>query len=275
MELRRRHRPHARPLKNLDERYVLYENAIETEACDRKGNWIETYCAQARELRLDLGCGKGQFAIAQATAHPDVLLIGLDFDRACIALAAQKACELELGNCVFALADAEDLAMYFDEGEIAGIYLNFSTPHPRKKHADERLTYVDQLISYRPLLKEDGWIEMKTDSAPFYEFSLVQFELAAYDIEWSNTDLHADGIESCVTEFEERLCAKGAKVHGCRAVKAARPFTREQSAELSLFKYLPEDLDSLEYIPFGMEGFVFNERCRKAKEAARLQDSRG
>lgn len=270
MELRKRHRAHARPLKHLEERYEWYARAIETEACERKGAWVESFFPEAVELRLDLGCGKGQFAIAQAQAHPDVLFVGLDFDRACIALAAQKACELELANCIFALADAEDLSDYFAEGELNGIYLNFSTPHPRKKHADERLTYVDQLIAYRPILKEGGWIEMKTDSAPFFEFSLVQFELAAYDIAWSSTDMHADGIESQVTEFEERLCAKGAKVHGCHAVKAERPYTNVQTAELSLFEYLPKDLDSLEYIPFGMEGYVFNMRCRKAKEQARL-----
>lgn len=265
MELRKRHRAHARPLKHLEERYEWYAKAIETEAPARKGKWIESFCPSARELRLDLGCGKGQFAVAQAQANPDILFIGLDFDKACIALAAQKVCELELGNCVFALADAEDLNEYFASGELAGIYLNFSTPHPRKKHATERLTYVDQLISYRIVLADNGWVEMKTDSAPFYEFSLVQFELAGYELTWKSADMHADGIESTVTEFEERLCEKGAKVHGCHAVKTERPFTNEQTAELSLFKYLPEDLDSLDYIPFGMEGYVYNERCRRAK----------
>ncbi len=268
MELRKRHKAHARPLKNLEERYAWYAKAIETEAPTRKGAWIKSFCEHAKELHLDLGCGKGQFAIAQAQAHPDTLFIGLDYDKACIARAAQKVCELELDNCIFALADAEDLREYFAEGELDGIYLNFSTPHPRKKHAEERLTYVDQLIAYRSILKDGGWIEMKTDSAPFYEFSLIQFDLAGYDLSWSSTDMHADGIESYATEFEERLCAKGAKVHGCHAVKADRPYTNEQTAELSLFPYLPEDLDSLEYIPFGMEGYVFNMKCKKARDAA-------
>ena len=274
MELRKRHRPHARPLKHLEERYARYARNIETQAPRRRGAWIAELCPAARELRLDLGCGKGQFAVKQAQAHPDILFIGLDFDRACIALAAQKAYELELSNCVFALADAEDLSDYFESGELSGIYLNYSTPHPRKKHATERLTYVDALIAYRPLLKDEGWIEMRTDSAPFFEFSLVQFDLAGYDIEWATTDLLAghqnDGF-SPATEFEERLLKLGAKVHACRAIKASRPYTHEQTAELSLFEYLPDDLDELEYIPFGMEGYVFNERCRRAKEQARIE----
>ena len=270
MELRKRHKAHARPLKNLEERYGWYARAIELEAAARAGAWIETYCPAARELHLDLGCGKGQFAVAQAQRHPDVLFVGLDYDRTCIALAAQKACELELGNCVFALADGEDLATYFGPEELSRIYLNFSTPHPRKKHAAERLTHVDQLIAYRDLLAPGACIEMKTDSPPFYKFSLVQFELAGYDIVWKTTDLHALDADSPATEYEERLCALGAKVHACCATKADRPFTNEQTAELSLFEYLPEDLDTLEYVPYGMEGYVFNTKNRRAKEQARV-----
>ena len=269
-ELRKRHGAHARALKNLEQRYEWYARAIELDADTRKGSWIAHYCPGARELRLDLGCGKGQFAVEEAKAHPDVLFVGLDYDRRCIALAAQKACELELGNCIFALADAEDLSSFFTEGELARIYLNFSTPHPRKKHAKERLTYVHALIDYRALLADGGSIEMKTDSPPFFEFSLVQFELAGYDIEWSTTDLHAERSAGPITEYEQRLCDKGAKVHACRAIKAERPYTREQSAELSLFEYLPEDLNTLDYIPYGMEGYVLNMRNKRAKEQAEI-----
>jgi tRNA (guanine-N7-)-methyltransferase len=269
-ELRKRHGAHARALKNLEERYEWYARSIELEAEKRKGAWVEHYYPQARELHLDLGCGKGQFAIAQAQLHPDVLFVGLDYDRRCIALAAQKACELGLENCVFALADAEDLGAFFADAELSRIYLNFSTPHPRKKHASERLTYVDQLIAYRPLLTENGTIDMKTDSPPFFEFSLIQFDLAGYDIAWSSTDLRAERPDEPLTEYEQRLCDKGAKVHACRAIKTSRPYTREQTAMLSLFEYLPEDLDALTYIPYGMEGHVLNMRNKHAKENARL-----
>ena len=96
MELRKRHKAHARPLKNLEERYDWYADAIELDAPARAGKWIETFCSEVRELHLDLGCGKGQFAVAQAQRHPDVLFVGLDYDRICIARAAQKACELGL-----------------------------------------------------------------------------------------------------------------------------------------------------------------------------------
>lgn len=272
MELRKRHKAHARPLKNLDERYEWYADHIELDADSRKGGWIEAFHPAASSLHLDLGCGKGRFATQMALRHPDVLFIGLDYDRTCIALAAQKAHELELPNCVFALADGEDVTGCFDEEEVGCIHLNFSTPHPRKKHAGERLTHVDQLIAMRKVLSRDGSIELKTDSPPFFEFSLVQFDMAGYDVVWKTTDLHSEDADAVTTEYEERLTNLGAKVHALRAVKADRPVRTAQEAELSLFEYLPEDLDALEYVPFGMEGYVFNMRNRRAKKNARTID---
>lgn len=270
-ELRKRHRSHARPLKNLDERFEWYADGVELEPAGCKGTWAARHCPAAREVHLDLGCGKGQFSLAQAKEHPDQLFIGLDYEKICIALAAEKAVESKLDNVIFTLADAEDLGDLFGPGELDAIHLNFSTPHPRKKHAAERLTYVDNLIMYRPLLKDGGTIHMKTDSAPFFEFSLVQFDLAGYDVVWTSADLRTDRPELATTEYEDRLTEKGAKIHALRAVKANRPYTREQTAALSLFDYLPDDLEHMDYIPYGMERGVMNMRNVRAKQRAKLQ----
>ena len=206
-----------------------------------------------------------------AQRHPEILFVGLDYEKPCIALAAKRAAELDLANVVFTLADAEDIRDLFGEAELDCIYLNFSTPHPRKKRAKERLTYVDELVKYRDVLSAEGCISLKTDSPPFFEFSLVQFDMAAYDVTWSTRDLRAEGLDTVSTEYEDRLVALGAKIHACRAVKADRPIDLEQRAHMSLFEYLPEDLDTLEYVPYGMEGAVFNWRNRRAKERARLE----
>lgn len=270
MELRKRHKAHARPLKNLEERYVKYASVIELEASECAGQWKARYFPEATEVSLDLGCGKGQFLVALAQQHPNVLFVGLDYDEICIARAAQLAFEAELSNCVFALADGEEVTDYFAPGELSRIYLNFSTPHPRKKHATERLTYVDQLIKYRGILTEGGIVDMKTDSPPFFEFSLIQFDLAGYDILWETTDMPVNEAKSPVTEYEERLRAKGARICACVAQVADRPYTNEQDTEMSLFPYLPEDLSSLEYVPYGMEGYVFNITNRRAKESGKV-----
>ncbi len=269
-ELRKRHKGHARKLKNLEERFVWYADAIEMEPSGRKGHWIKDLMPNAKELRLDLGCGKGSFTVEAALAEPDVLFIGLDYGKECVALAAQKALESNAANVVFTLADAEDIRDLFATDELSSIYLNFSTPHPRVKHAKERLTYVDELVKYRDVLMDEGSIFLKTDSKPFYDFSLTQFDMAAYDIVYESHDLRADRPELPGSEYEAKLSAKGAKVHGCHAVVAQRDISLEQTGPLSLFEYLPDDLDELDYVPHGMEGYVFNQRNLRAKQQARI-----
>lgn len=267
-ELRKRHRGHARPLKHLDERFDWYAEAIEMEPAGCKGRWAQAHLPGASEVRLDLGCGKGIFAVAQAKRSPDVLFVGLDYERPCIARAAQLALEEGAGNAIFTPADAEDVRDLFGEGELSRIYLNFPTPHPRKKHARERLTYVDELVKYRDVLADDGVVEFRTDSPMFYEFSLAQFRLAGYDFLLTTEDLRAEEPGQPETEYEGRLVAKGAKVHAIRAVKADREPCLEQTEPLSLYDYLPEDLDTLDYVPYGMEGGVENLRNYRAKQKA-------
>ena len=264
-ELRKRHKGHARPLKHLDERFEWYARAIELEPASCRGAWAATYFPGAHEVRLDLGCGKGQFAVAQAAREPDVLFVGLDCERSCIARASQLACEQQVENVMFTLADAEDLHDLFAPGELAHISLNFPTPHPRKKHAAERLTHVEWLVGYRELLAESGVVDFRTDSPMFHEFSLEQFSMAAYEVLFTSTDLAAEEPGRATSEYEERLCAKGAKVHAIRARVAEGEVRREQRVPLSLFDYLPEDLDSLEYVPYGMEAAVENYRRYQAK----------
>lgn len=268
-ELRKRHKSHARALKHLEERFEWYADCIEMEPAPWRGRWLQRGEGDFRELRLDLGCGKGAFALAEAQANPDVLFVGLDYDKICIARAAQLAHEAGVSNLVFTLADAEDIRELFGPGELARVHLNFSTPHPRKKHARERLTYVDELVKYREVLGADGEIRFKTDSPMFFDFSIAQFEMAAYDFTFTSRDLHADMPDLPQSEYEQRLTAKGAKICALHAVKADRPITLEQKVPLSLFDYLPEDLDAMEYVPYGMEGGVLNFRNRRAKEAAR------
>ena len=260
---------HARKPKNWEQRLVTYAAAIEPGPCTRRGAWRAGIALQASELHVDLGCGKGQFSVQEARAHPDALYIGIDNEELCIAFAAQRAVESGLSNVRFVLADAGDIEEMFAPGEIDVLHLNFPTPFPRKKYAHKRLTYVDRLVAYRELLGSRGELLIKTDSQPFFDFSLIQFDLAAYDVTWLTRDLHAESPSASVTEYERRLSDKGAKIHALRAVVAQRPYTLEQSAELSLMAYLPEDLETLDYIPLGMERAVVNFRNRRRKEAAR------
>lgn len=264
--LRKRPKSHARTLKHLDERFTWYARCIEAEPRSCQGTWRSAHGGGAcTDVALDLGCGKGAFAVAMARAHPDTLFVGLDCEPACIALAAQLAYESGLANVVFALADAEDIRELFAAGELACLYLNFPTPHPRKKHARERLTCAEALVGYRSVLADGAQLVLRTDSPMLFEFTLEQLELAAYDIVWHSRDLRAEQPGWPETAYEQRLVERGALVHALAAVPAAREPHPELAESNSLYDYLPDDLSTLRYVPYGMEAGVENMRNYRAK----------
>ena len=274
----------ARRPKNLERRFEWYAPVIEAAPLERAGSWAQTWLPEAREVRLDLGCGKGSFTLGAAQAEPDVLFVGIDYDAICVSMAAKKALAVNLGNVVFAQADADDLARMFAPGELAGLYLNYSSPFPPAKYASKRLTHVERLMGYRELLRPGARVSFKTDSEPLFRFSRTQFDLAGYEVLWETEDLCGLDVAEAPTdpalartvvtcrissEYEERLTALGAKVHALVATPGPRPASWEQTAELGLAAYLPEDLDSLTYVPAGMEDTVRNLRNRKANLRAK------
>lgn len=274
----------ARKLKNLDERFEWYAPVLEAEPAACAGQWAARRLPQAREVRLDLGCGKGSFVLACAAAEPDVLFVGMDCDRTCVAMAGKAAMAAGLPNAVFALGDADELASYFAPGELGRLYLNFCTPWPPTHDASLRLTHAARLATYRALLAEGAELRFRTDSAPLFAWSLPQFPLAGFKVLRQTDDLRATCPDSPASEYERRLVARGATVHALAAVAdpSRVPLAGEELAqaergiEQSLAAYLPEDLDSLTYVPQGMEDTVRNLRNRRAKQARRAaREARG
>lgn len=259
----------SRKLKMVAKHIDEYAAAIEHEPAACAGAWAARHLPGAREVRLDLGCGKGSFTLRSAAAEPDVLFVGMDCEEGCIAMAAKRALAENLPNAVFAIGDADDLATYFAPGELGLIYLNFSTPFTPAKQAKKRLTYAGRLMAYRDLLAPGGAVRFKTDSQPLFDFSRTQFELAGYATQWETRDLHAFNPNEVQSDYEELLTAKGASIHALLAVPGPRPASLEQTAPLGLASYLPEDLDSLTYVPYGMESTVENLKNRRAKRLAR------
>lgn len=272
---------HARKPKNLQERFDWYAAAIERAPQELRGLWREKRMPQARLVHLDLGCGKGQWTCAAAKANPQDLWIGFDNETVCIALAAKKAVvEDTIPNVVFSLSDGGALEQTIADGEVDVLHLNFSTPCPRAKYAPLRLTHAARLMEYRRILSDDGRLELKTDSQPFFDWTLHQLEYAGYVVTWSTRDLHADAANSgqtpidpaLVSGYEERLRAKGAKIHALVATPGPAPVELpEQTCAQSLADYLPQDLESLEYVPYGMEEYVTNIINRRRKLARKAQ----
>lgn len=207
---------------------------------------------------LDLGCGKGEYTVACARLRPDTLFIGLDVEGVCVMRGAELALAEGVPNAVFIWADDPDLATIFAPGELDGILMNFPTPYHKKKKAHLRLTYLDRLMSYRTILAPGATVRLRTDSLPFRDFSLTQLELAGYRLLWNTDDVRALFPDEPTSAYEAKLTAQGAVVCGFEAVPGPAPEHVEQTALLSLVSYLPEDIENLTYVPYGMQGYVAN-----------------
>lgn len=162
-----------------------------------------------------------------------------------------------------------DLSAVFADGELSALLMNFPTPFPKKKKAHLRLTYLDRLMTYRPLLGQGAGIRLRTDSQPLRDFTFTQLELAGYEVTWRSNDVRAEFPGEPWSAYERKLTEQGACAFGIFACPGPAPERVEQTAPLSLVSYLPDNLDQLDYVPHGMQGCVENLRNRNARERAR------
>ena len=180
-----------------------------------KGRWHEVF-GNDHPLRLEVGMGKGQFIMEQARRHPEVNFIGIEMYSSVLIRALQKMEEEELSNLKFLRIDARTLPECFGTGEVDRIYLNFSDPWPKDRHAKRRLTSRQFLARYDQVLKSDGIIEFKTDNRPLFDFSLEEAKEANWHIDLCTYDLHHEEDlmqDNIMTEYEARFSAQGNPIH--------------------------------------------------------------
>lgn len=180
-----------------------------------RGRWRE-YFGNANPLHLEIGMGKGKFITELAMRHPEVNYIGIERYESVLIRAVEKLEGLEgCANLVFLRFGAEDINNIFAEGEVERIYLNFSDPWPKDRHAKRRLTSVNFLARYRKLLASSGKIEFKTDNRALFDFSLEQAESDGWKVGGVTYDLHhseyAEG--NIMTEYEEKFSKLGNPIH--------------------------------------------------------------
>lgn len=167
---------------------------------------------------LEIGCGKGKFITGLAELHPENFYFAMEKVPDVMVMAAEKCKAAELENVRFLLEDANALPEICPENSLDGIYLNFSDPWPKKRHTSRRLTYRSFLEKYKKLLKEDGWIKMKTDNGGLFEFSLEEFAECGFSLSEVTEDLHATDIENEVmTEYETRFSEQGMNIYHLKA----------------------------------------------------------
>lgn len=185
---------------------------------ENKGKWSALF-ENEDPIYIEIGMGKGQFLLNHAKQNPNINYIGIERYSSVLLRALEKFdtedfCELK--NVRFICMDAMELAEVFELGEVARIYLNFSDPWPKARHARRRLTSTQFFAQYDKVLSEEGVVEFKTDNRPLFEFSLEQVEEAGWKLLAKTFDLHHDAQMNegnVMTEYEEKFSALGNPIH--------------------------------------------------------------
>lgn len=180
-----------------------------------KGRWSELF-GNSNPIRIEIGMGKGKFITELAQQNPDVNYIGIEKFSSVLIRAIEKVSDSEIKNLLFIRMDAENIEKIFAPEEIDRIYLNFSDPWPKDRHAKRRLTSTQFFGRYDKVLKKDGVVEFKTDNEMLFDFSLEQIPMAGWELAAVTRDLHNDK-DMCqgnvMTEYEERFSKKGNPIH--------------------------------------------------------------
>ena len=187
-------------------------------AKDYKGKWNALFENDA-PIHIEIGMGKGQFLLTLAKQNQDINYIGIERYSSVLLRALEKFDTeefSELKNVRFICMDAMELPEVFELGEVEKIYLNFSAPWPKARHARRRLTSTQFLAQYEKVLQQDGVVEFKTDNRLLFEFSLEQVDEAGWKLVGKTFDLHHDAKMNegnVMTEYEEKFSSMGNPIH--------------------------------------------------------------
>lgn len=200
-------------LKNIPgSREVIAENDfVIHDETTHKGKWNEVF-GNDKPIRLEIGAGKGRFLMDLAAHDTEYNFLGIEKYSSVLLRALQKMEEEPLDNLRFIRMDAEYIGDSFAPGEIDRIYLNFSDPWPKDRHAKRRLPSHQFLARYAQILKPGGLVEFKTDNRGLFDFALEEIKESSFELLLSTFDLHADEElmkDNIMTEYEERFSSMG------------------------------------------------------------------
>ncbi len=198
-----------RNIKGSRERIAVNAYVIHEET-EHKGNWHAVF-GNDNPIHIEIGMGKGKFIMELARQNPDINYIGIEKYSSVLLRALEKQEEEKLPNIYFIRMDAEYITDVFDLQEVSRIYLNFSDPWPKDRHAKRRLTSRQFLNRYDRILQKEGRVIFKTDNRPLFDFSLEEVEAAGWKLSMYTYDLHhSQYLEGNVmTEYESRFVELG------------------------------------------------------------------
>ncbi|MBQ8413113.1 MAG: tRNA (guanosine(46)-N7)-methyltransferase TrmB [Lachnospiraceae bacterium] len=205
-----------RNVKGSRETIAVSEYVVQDEE-SMKGKWREKF-GNDNPIHIEIGMGKGRFIMDMARLNPNINYVGVEKFSSVLVRAIEKQNEEQLPNLFFVRMEAEYIENVFDKGEVDYIYLNFSDPWPKDRHAKRRLTSVQFLKRYENILAKDGGITFKTDNRPLFDFSLEQVEEAGWILDNHTFDLHNSEYVAgnVMTEYEQKFSEMGNPI--CRMV---------------------------------------------------------
>lgn len=196
------------------EEYIASSPYVVQDYKDNKGCWKEVF-GNSNPVHIEIGMGKGQFIMELANRNPNINYVGIEKYSSVLIRAVQKKEELDLPNLTFVLMDATEITEVFETGEVEKIYLNFSDPWPKDRHAKRRLPSRQFLQRFSQILSDEGDIEFKTDNKDLFAFALEEIEPGGFELIKVTHDLHRDEEMSAgniMTEYEEKFSKLGNKI---------------------------------------------------------------
>ncbi|MED4603400.1 tRNA (guanosine(46)-N7)-methyltransferase TrmB [Paenibacillus validus] len=211
--------------KGIKEALEAQPELVVLEPQAHKGRWREVF-GNDRPIHVELGMGKGKFISELSALNPQTNYIGIDMYDELIRRGSEKARDSrevhggDLSNLRLVRFNIEYLEDIFESGELDRIYLNFSDPWPKKKHARRRLTHAAFVRKYEKVLNDNGEIHFKTDSRSLFEFSLNSFADLGLRMRNISLDLHAEGprTDLVMTEYETKFFERGMPIHRVEVV---------------------------------------------------------
>lgn len=206
-------------LRNIPEAKDIVENSpfVIQQPCRLRGNWKDVW-HNDKPIHLEVGMGKGRFLMEMSLRHSENNYLGMELYDSVLLRAIQRrqAMEAESENLFFLCTDARMLPEIFAEDEIQKIYLNFSDPWPKERHAKRRLTSPLFLEIYDTVLDPNGTVCFKTDNRSLFDYSLETIkETSPWRVKDVTYDLHGSSFAAgnVMTEYEEKFSSKGMPIH--------------------------------------------------------------
>jgi len=185
---------------------------------DKRGMWKDFF-GNNNPIYVELGTGKGKFIVESSLKYPEINFIGIDSKYDVLYMALKKALDAEVKNLALLPFNVEYIENVFDKNEVSRLFINFSDPWPKARHAKRRLTNARFLEKYKGFLEDGALIIFKTDNRPFFDYSIEQFKEANFEIIDITYDLASENDpENITTEYEMKFMEQGVKINRLKAV---------------------------------------------------------